>query len=211
MPSGGRGRAFGRSRCARGRVIHDGVTRRGSRRHARRSRSSGDGGVGLRRGSRRRRRRERVRDSSVLNKCCNTSRELHDRLRGFRLRLCDRSEGALDAVHTRDRLGETFELRGRRRGGKRDRVSVARSARPAGSEGGSRDGLSAPRERVRARGLRPAPADDRREVATGLDSAPEVGRRGVSDFGARDYMSMSSVPTSVPHSKLTSTMMSSTE
>ena len=47
--------------------------------------------------------------------------------------------------------------------------------------------LDEPKERVGAGGLRPAPADDRREVTTGLDGAPEVGRRGFGSSGAREH------------------------
>ena len=43
-----------------------------------------------------------------------------------------------------------------------------------------------PGERVGAGGLRPAPANDRGEVATSFHCASEVGRRGVGDFTARE-------------------------
>ena len=57
---------------------------------------------------------------------------------------------------------------------------------PGGGGDGSGDGLSVPRERVVAGRLRSAPADDRREVATSLNGAPEVGWRGFGNLSARE-------------------------
>ena len=123
-------------------------------------------------------------DASVLDERCDAGRQLHDRVRRSCLRPSHLSEGAFDRVHTRDRLGETVKTCGRRRGdGERDRVRVASSARPAGSESGSWDGLSVPGKRVVAGRLRATPSDDRREVVARLDGAPEVGRRGIGDLG----------------------------
>ena len=177
-------RVCGRSVC--GHRLHLDVGLQSGRRD-RRGRRSGDGGIGPGRRRRRWRRRERDRDSSVLNKCRNTGCELHDRFHALSLRPCDRSEDAFDVVHARDRLREALEsCRRRRHGGERNRVRAASGSGPGGSESSSGDGLSVPGERIGARRLRPAPADDRSEVATGLDSASEVGRRSVGDFGARE-------------------------
>ena len=188
MPRGARGRSFGRSGSACGRHVHDGVALGGDCRSARRGRRSSNGGVGLRRGSRRWRRWKRVRESGVLNKRRNTRRELHNRGRSLRLRQCDRSKDAFDVVHARDRLGEVFKPRSRRRRGSQRAKGAGRCrAAATGSSGRSLGGGHQPQRR--AGGWLAWVRQSQRE----------------------NSMSMSFVPTSVPHSKLTSTTMSSIE
>ena len=95
--------------CVSGRFLHGTVDVNGSHRASDRNRRTSDRGVRSDWASRRLRRRERVVDVGVSDQRCDAGRQLNDRSRSGRLRLCHLSENALNRVHARNRADEAFE------------------------------------------------------------------------------------------------------